>query len=74
VFAIPEEIGPMGRNGKADTDTGRPDMEQWKILVLGVLRRRFNWPSEAHKTCMQCLCLVSGRGDGERAWTCRDAC
>ena len=42
VFAILEEVIPEGRNGKADADTGRPGMEQWKILVLGVLRLGLN--------------------------------
>ena len=42
VFAILEEVVPAGRHGKADTDTGRPGMEQWKILVLGVLRLGLN--------------------------------
>ncbi len=40
VFAILEEVLPerVGAEGKASTKTGRPGMEQWKILVLGVLR------------------------------------
>ena len=46
VFAILEEIRPQ-REGeqagvKADPDTGRPGMEQWKILVLGTLRQGLN--------------------------------
>ena len=40
VFAILEEVMPerAGAKGKASSQTGRPGMEQWKILVLGVLR------------------------------------
>ena len=38
VFTILEEVIPQGMEGKANPDTGRPGMEQWKILVLGVLR------------------------------------
>jgi len=46
VFAIleqvlPERVGGEGE-GKADPDTGRPGMEQWKILVLGTLRQGLN--------------------------------
>ena len=46
VFAIlaevlPERVGE-GVAGKADPDQGRPGMEQWKILVLGVLRLGLN--------------------------------
>ncbi len=62
VFAILEEVVPMGRNGKADTDTGRPGMEQWKILVLGVLRLglnadydRLHQLANEHKTIRQML-------------------
>jgi hypothetical protein len=52
----------MGRNGKANTDTGRPGMEQWKILVLGVLRLglnadydRIHQLANEHKTIRQML-------------------
>ena len=38
VFAILQEVIPEGVEGKADPDTGRPGMAQWKILVLGALR------------------------------------
>jgi IS5 family transposase len=38
---IPERVGG-GTKGKADPDQGRPGMEQWKILVLGVLRLGLN--------------------------------
>jgi hypothetical protein len=62
VFAILEEVVPMGRNGKANTDTGRPGMEQWKILVLGVLRLglnadydRIHQLANEHKTIRQML-------------------
>ena len=42
VFAILEEVIPEGVEGKANPDTGRPGMAQWKILVLGVLRLGLN--------------------------------
>ena len=44
VFGILEEVLPerIGAEGKASTNTGRPGMEQWKILVLGVLRLGLN--------------------------------
>ena len=42
VFAILEEVIPQGVEGKASPDTGRPGMEQWKILVMGALRLGLN--------------------------------
>lgn len=44
VFAILQEVLPerVGAPGKASPTTGRPGMEQWKILVLGVLRLGLN--------------------------------
>jgi transposase, IS5 family len=42
VFAILEEVVPIGLHGPAATDTGRPGMDQWKILVLGSLRLGLN--------------------------------
>ncbi len=39
VFKILEEMVPRGR----DTNTGRPGMLLWKILVLGTLRLNCNW-------------------------------
>ena len=47
VFAILAEVTPtrQGEDGaekKVDSDTGRPGMEQWKILVLGTLRQGLN--------------------------------
>jgi len=44
VFAILAEVLPEGTDGegKARADTGRPGMEQWKILVLGTLRLGLN--------------------------------
>jgi len=42
VFSILEEVIPEGTEGKADPNTGRPGMDQWKILVLGVLRQGLN--------------------------------
>ena len=40
VFAILEAVRPERKKGegKADPNTGRPGMEQWAILVLGVVR------------------------------------
>ena len=44
VFSILEEVLPerVGAEGKASPNTGRPGMEPWKILVLGVLRLGLN--------------------------------
>ena len=44
VFAILEEVLPerVDAGGKVSADTGRPGMEQWKILVLGTLRLGLN--------------------------------
>ena len=44
VFAILEEVRPERKKGagKADASTGRPGMEQWAILVLGVVRLGLN--------------------------------
>jgi hypothetical protein len=46
VFAILAEVIPAstidGKDGPADASTGRPGMEQWKILVLGTLRLGLN--------------------------------
>ena len=39
VFAILEELVSPGK----DKRNGRPGMELWKILVLGVLRLNLNW-------------------------------
>ena len=71
VFAILEEVIPVGRHGKADAFTGRPGMEQWKILVLGVLRLglnadydRLHQLANEHKTIRQML-GHTGWADGE---------
>jgi IS5 family transposase len=71
VFAILAEIVPAGVHGQADTSTGRPGMEQWKILVLGVLRLGLNADydrihelANEHKTIRQML-GHSGWADGE---------
>lgn len=44
VFAILQEVLPdrVKGTGKADASSGRPGMEQWRILVLGVLRLGLN--------------------------------
>jgi len=44
VFSILQEVVPTraSGHGKADAGTGRPGMEQWRILVLGVLRLGLN--------------------------------
>ena len=44
ISAILEEARPERKkgNGKADSSTGRPGMEQWAILVLGVVRLGLN--------------------------------
>lgn len=44
VFAILAEVLPerVDGEGKVSADTGRPGMEQWKILVLGTLRLGLN--------------------------------
>jgi len=64
VFAILEEVLPDRANGKgkASRQTGRPGMEQWKILVLGVLRLGLNADydrvqelANQHKTIRQML-------------------
>jgi len=71
VFALLEEVVPAGVNGQADTRIGRPGMEQWKILVLGVLRLGLNADydriqelANEHKTIRQML-GHSGWADGE---------
>ena len=44
IFAILREVMPqrVSGQGKADAGTGRPGMEQWRILVLGVVRLGLN--------------------------------
>jgi hypothetical protein len=43
VFSILAEVLPRsGEEGTVNPDPGRPGMEQWKILVLGVLRLGLN--------------------------------
>jgi IS5 family transposase len=70
VFAILQEVRPqrVKGEGKADADAGRPGMEQWRILVLGVLRLSLNADydriqelANQHSTLRQML----GHGD----WT-----
>jgi transposase, IS5 family len=64
VFAMLEEVIPdrADAKGKASSATGRPGMEQWKILVLGVLRLgldadydRIQELANQHKTIRQML-------------------
>ena len=64
VFTILQEVLPkrVGAEGKASAKTGRPGMEQWKILVLGVLRLGLNADydriqelANEHKTIRQML-------------------
>jgi hypothetical protein len=68
VFAILREVIPLraAGQGKADAGTGRPGMEQWRILVLGVMRLALNADydriqdlANQHKTLRQML----GHGD-----------
>lgn len=70
VFAILQEVIPqrVKGEGKADANAGRPGMEQWRILVLGVLRLGLNADydriqelANQHSTLRQML----GHGD----WT-----
>ena len=70
VFAILQEVIPNRAKGqgKADATKGRPGMEQWRILVLGVLRLGLNADydriqelANQHSTLRQML----GHGD----WT-----
>jgi hypothetical protein len=70
VFALLQEVIPYRAKGegKADAGTGRPGMEQWRILVLGVLRLGLNADydriqelANQHSTLRQML----GHGD----WT-----
>ena len=65
VFTILQEVMPkrVYAEGKASPKTGRPGMEQWKILVLGVLRLGLNADydriqelANEHKTIRQMLC------------------
>lgn len=58
VFSILEKVIPAN----TDSNNGRPGMEQWKILVLGVLRLNLNWDydrlhemANQHKTIRQML-------------------
>jgi len=64
VFALLEEVVPERAEGKGkvSSDTGRPGMTQWTILVLGVLRLGLNADydrlhelANEHKTLRQML-------------------
>jgi hypothetical protein len=64
VFAILAEVLPerSAAKGKASAKTGRPGMDQWKLLVLGVLRLALNADydrihelANQHKTIRQML-------------------
>jgi hypothetical protein len=66
VFTILEDVIPEGTEGKANPDTGRPGMDQWKILVLGVLRQGLNADYDRiHELANQhnTLRLMLGHGD-----------
>lgn len=67
VFKILEKVVPAGVN----TETGRPGMSAWKILVLGTLRLNCNWDYDKlqemannHKTIRDML----GHGITEAAY------
>jgi transposase, IS5 family len=53
VFTILQEVIPNRAKGEgnADAGTGRPGMEQWRILVLGVFPRRAQPGGCAGCTC-----------------------
>ena len=62
VFAVLQEVLAEGTDGKADPNTGRPGMTQWRILVLGVVRLGLNADydrvhelANEHKTLRQIL-------------------
>jgi len=63
VFDILQQVIPRDEHGEpVSADNGRPGMEQWKILVLGVLRLGINTDydrlhelSNQHKTVRQFL-------------------
>lgn len=63
VFEILQQVIPRDEDGEpVSADTGRPGMEQWKILVLGVLRLGINTDydrlhelANQHKTVRQFL-------------------
>ena len=42
VFKILEEVRPCHDGAMVSIETGRPGMEQWKILVLGIIRLGLN--------------------------------
>jgi len=70
VFAILQEVIPSraGGEGKADANTGRPGMEQWRILVLGVLRLGLNADYDRiHELANQHATLRQMLGHGD--WT-----
>jgi IS5 family transposase len=70
VFAILREVMPtrVRGEGKADAGTGRPGMEQWRILVLGVLRLGLNADYDRiHELANQHSTLRQMLGHGD--WT-----
>lgn len=70
VFAILREVIPTRAKdgGKADAGTGRPGMEQWRILVLGVLRLGLNADYDRiHELANQHSTLRQMLGHGD--WT-----
>ena len=71
VFALRAGVIPAstreGRKGATDASTGRPGMDQWKILVLGTLRLglnadfgRIHEPANQHNTLRQMLGRATG--------------
>jgi hypothetical protein len=75
VFAIlsevlPERVGE-GVAGKADPNQGRPGMEQWKILVLGVLRLGLNADYDRIHELANQHATASARCSGTAAGTMR---
>ena len=70
VFAILREVMPnrVKGQGKADAATGRPGMEQWRILVLGVVRLGLNADYDRiHELANQHSTLRQMLGHGD--WT-----
>ena len=61
------DLNDEERNQPADSSKGRPGMEQWTILVLGVLRVGFNTDydrvhelANQHQTVRKCWAMATG--------------